>query len=91
MYRSTCNCTLSAQAEELSVLVETTYASSEVDIVPTVLSTDRAGREYIKRLNEANSSSQAPEVIEETVTSAPVPTVQSPILQKNKKSSTSLR
>jgi hypothetical protein len=52
-------------AEEISFLIETTYASSEVEVVPTVLPTGRAG----------TTRSQAPEVIKETITSAPVPVV----------------
>lgn len=65
---------VSVHAEEVSFLIETTFASSNVEPTPTVLPTGRAGREYIKRLNEANSS-QAAEIVEETAPSAPVPIV----------------
>ncbi|MBT5237037.1 hypothetical protein HOL63_01550 [Candidatus Peregrinibacteria bacterium] len=51
-------------AEEISFLVETTYASSEVQVVPTVLPTGRAG---------ATSSQASVGIIEETMPSSPVP------------------
>jgi len=51
-------------AEEISFLVETTYASSEVQAVPTVLPTGRAG---------ATSSQASVGIIEETMPSSPVP------------------
>jgi len=51
-------------AEEISFLVETTYASSEVQVVPMVLPTGRAG---------ATSSQASVGIIEETMPSSPVP------------------
>jgi hypothetical protein len=51
-------------AEEISFLVETTYASSEVEVVPTVLPTGRARK---------TSSQASVGIIEEAMPSYPVP------------------
>ena len=51
-------------AEEISFLIQTTYASSTVEVVPTVFPTGRAG---------ATSSQASVGIIEETMPSSPAP------------------
>ncbi len=65
-----------ACAEEISFLIETTFASSPIEPVSgseNPLPTGRAGRRYIERLNEQNNAEMG--IVEEDVPSATVPII----------------